>query len=113
ALDAEDSLALTGRRPRPLGSGATTISTTIDVAAINLPRISNFTDLDALAIEPGVGVRLVDDAAALGDPDLVILPGSKSTVSDLDWLRGRGLDRAIERCDGIVLGSCGRYQMTG
>src|SRR3954447_3606434 len=113
ALDAEDSLALTGRRPRPAGSSSTTMGTTIDVAAINLPRIANFTDLDALAIEPGVGVRLVDNAAALGDPDLVIIPGSKSTVTDLGWLRGRGLDRAIERTDGIVLGICGGYQMMG
>ncbi len=60
------------------------------MAAIRFPRISNFTDLDALAIEAGVTVRLVETPAALGDPDLVILPGTKATVADLEWLRGTG-----------------------
>ena len=113
ALDAEDSLSLTGRRPRPQGDG---LGDSLDIAAIRLPRISNFTDLDALAIEPGVGVRLVEDAAALGDPDLVLIPGSKATVNDLEWLRGRGFDRAIEaarRSGSLVLGVCGGYQMLG
>ncbi|HVF74348.1 MAG TPA: cobyric acid synthase [Acidimicrobiales bacterium] len=113
ALDAEDSLSLSGRRPRPLGEAK---GDSLDIAAVRLPRISNFTDLDALSIEPGVGVRLVDDAAALGEPDLVVLPGSKATVADLDWLRGRGLDRAIDRLrrrGTLVLGVCGGYQMLG
>src|SRR5206468_7119885 len=85
----------------------------LDVAAIAFPRISNFTDLDALAIEPGVGVRLVEHPAGLGRPDLVILPGTKATVADLAWLRGRGLDRAIEAAGCAVLGICGGYQMMG
>jgi len=83
-----------------------------------VPRISNVTDLDALSIEPGVGVRLVDDPASLGDPDLVVLPGSKSTVADLAWLRARGFDRALARLvdraePGLVLGICGGYQQLG
>src|SRR5205807_1511422 len=92
ALDAEDSLALDGPRP---------VTTTpakrdgLDIAAVRFPRLSNFTDLDALAIEPGVGVRLVTDAAGLGDPDLVVLPGTKATVADLERLRGRGDARAL------------------
>jgi adenosylcobyric acid synthase len=110
ALDAEDSLALSGRRPGPRAGGAAR-GDSIDIAAIRLPRISNFTDLDALAIEPGVTVRMVDDAGALGRPDLVIIPGTKATVADLDWLRGRGLDRAIAQSGGLVLGICGGYQM--
>ena len=113
ALDAEDSLSLAGHRPR---ATAPAVADSLDVAAIRLPRISNFTDLDALAVEPGIGVRLVDDAAALGRPDLIILPGSKATVADFDWLRGRGLDRAVARAraDGtLVLGICGGYQMLG
>jgi adenosylcobyric acid synthase len=115
ALDAEDSLALSGRRPRP---SRPAIAGTLDVAAIGYPRLSNFTDLDALGIEPGVVVRLVEDAATLGDPDLIILPGTKATVLDLEWLRGRGLDRAIAglmaRPDGpLVLAICGGYQMAG
>ena len=113
ALDAEDSLSLSGRRPRPEREA---VADSLDIAAIRLPRISNFTDLDALSIEPGVGVRLVEDAAALGDPDLVLIPGSKATVADLDWLRGRGFDRsmAAARTRGtLVLGLCGGYQMLG
>jgi len=114
-LDAEDSLALDGPRPAPrrpaLGDG-------LDVAVIRVPRLSNVTDVDALSIEPGVGVRLITDPAGLGDPDLVILPGSKSTVADLAWLRARGFDRAlarlVERDDpGLVLGICGGYQQLG
>ena len=110
ALDAEDSLALDGRRPRPRSRPR---GDSLDVAAIRFPRISNFTDLDALALEPGVGVRLVSDAGGLGDPDLIILPGTKATVADLEWLRGLGLDRAIEGRTCPVLGVCGGYQMMG
>ncbi len=113
ALDAEDSLALTGRRPQ---AGRRPVADALDVAVVMLPRISNFTDLDALAIEPGLGVRYVSDGASLGDPDLVVLPGTKATVADLEWLRGRGLDRAIDgarRHGTVVLGICGGYQMLG
>ena len=114
-LDAEDSLALSGPRPTPdrqgLGDG-------LDVAVVRVPRLSNVTDVDALSIEPGVGVRLVTDPAGLGDPDLVVLPGSKSTVADLAWLRARGFDRALARLverdePGLVLGICGGYQQLG
>jgi adenosylcobyric acid synthase len=115
ALDAEDSLALSGRRPRPLVDRPPD-GDTLDVVAIRLPRISNFTDVDALAIEPGVTVRLVEDPGAIGDPDLLIIPGSKATVVDLEWLRGKGLDRALIRAldhHTTVLGICGGYQMLG
>ena len=70
-------------------------------------------DLDPLAAEPGVTVRFVGDAAALGTPDLVVLPGTKATVADLAWLRERGLADAIRRTDATVLGVCGGYQMLG
>ena len=113
ALDAEDSLALSGLRPRAAGPP---VADGLDVAALAFPRISNFTDLDALAIEPGVAVRLVDHPAGLGDPDLVVLPGTKATVADLEWLRGRGLDRALPaavRRGSLLLGVCGGYQMLG
>ena len=112
-LDAEDSLALTGRRPAAVEPP---LAATLDVAAIRLPRIANFTDLDALATEPGVGVRMVEHTSALGEPDLVVLPGTKATVADLEWLRGRGLDRALadarERGT-VTVGICGGYQMLG
>jgi len=110
ALDAEDSLALDGRRPRP---ARPPVAGTLDVAVVRFPRISNFTDLDAMAVEPGVGVRLVSDPGSLGDPDLIVLPGTKATVADLEWLRGTGMDRAIAAREGPVLGLCGGYQMMG
>jgi adenosylcobyric acid synthase len=84
------------------------------VAAVRLPRISNATDLDALAAEPGVRVRLVDDVASIAAADLVVLPGSKSTVDDLAWLRRLGLADAITArvaAGRPVLGICGGYQM--
>ena len=111
ALDAEDSLALAGPRP---AAGAPPCGDNLDVAALRFPRLANFTDLDALAIEPGVNVRFVETTAALGRPDLVVLPGTKATVADLEWLRGTGLDRAVfERTDALVLGICGGYQLLG
>src|SRR4051794_5685452 len=109
-LDAEDSLALAGPRPTPHGDA---LGDGLDIAVIRFPRLSNFTDADALAIEPGVSVRFVEDASALGDPDLIVLPGTKATVNDLAWLRGRGLDRAIRARGVLVLGVCGGYQMLG
>lgn len=117
ALDAEDSLALDGHRPRP-ASDPVEGSDRLDVAVIRFPRLSNFTDLDALSIEPGVSVRYIDSGAALGAPDLLVLPGTKATLADLTWLRERGLDCAVmdaaaEPAGPIVLGICGGYQMLG
>jgi adenosylcobyric acid synthase len=105
-LDAEDSLALPAAGPRPAGVGA------LDVAVVRFPRISNFTDFDALAVEPGVSVRFVEHPAALGRPDLAVLPGTKATVADLDWLRRRHFPEALQDCT-TVLGICGGYQMLG
>ncbi len=115
ALDAEDSMSLDGLRPRATRAA---LEEALDVAVIRFPRISNFTDLDALGIEPGLGLRMVDSAGSLGDPDLVVLPGTKATVSDLEWMRGRALDRALaaavsSRRPPLVLGLCGGYQMLG
>jgi adenosylcobyric acid synthase len=109
-LDAEDSLALSGGTHRgPFGT-----RDFLRVAVIKLPRISNFTDADALAAEPGVLVRFTDSPAELADADLVVLPGSRATVADLAWLRDRGLGGAITeraRVGRPVLGICGGYQM--
>lgn len=83
-LDAEDSLAygrVLGRPPAPRGTDW------LDVAVVRLPRISNATDVEALATEPGVRVRLTVEPAELAAADLVVLPGTKSTVADLAWLR--------------------------
>ena len=113
-LDAEDSLALT--RPFPGGShhGPFGPKDLLRVAVVRLPRISNFTDADALAAEPGVLVRFTDSPAEVADADLAVLPGSRATVADLAWLRERGLAEAIAGRAGRgrpVLGICGGYQM--
>jgi adenosylcobyric acid synthase len=109
ALDAEDSLALD--RPRPPAGLA--LADGLDVAVVRFPFISNATDVDALAVEPGVSVRLVQAPGELGRPDLVVLPGTKSTVADLEWLRHNGLAGAIAASGADVLGICGGYQMLG
>jgi adenosylcobyric acid synthase len=87
---------------------------TLRVAVVRLPRLSNATDVEALAAEPGVGVLVTSDALAVAAADLAVLPGSRSTVSDLDWLRRTGLSQVIEaraRRGAPVLGICGGYQM--
>jgi len=111
-LDGEDSLALDAPRDVRLPLGRDTLN----VAVVRLPRISNFTDLDALAYEPGVAVRFTDSPQEILDADLAVLPGTKATVADLEWLRSRGLDGALaERVkrDLPSLGICGGYQMLG
>ncbi len=96
----------------------------LDVAVVRFPHLSSFTDVDALAVEPGVSVRFVDHTDSLGRPDLVVLPGTTSTVEDLAWLRRQGFDEALDRLrldaggmvrpdSPLVLGICGGYQMLG
>lgn len=107
-LDSEDALAF-ARWPRTPGTGDS-----LRIAAVRFPRISNATDLDALAAEPGVDVFIADRPDDLSRADLVVLPGSRSTLPDLSWLRSRGLDAALrERAasGGAILGICGGYQM--
>jgi adenosylcobyric acid synthase len=109
-IDAEDSLALEGLEGRALDGDPLT------VAVVRLPRIANFTDVDPLAAEPGVEVRFTASTADLEHADLVVVPGTKATVTDLDWLRGRGLDRVLverARQGRPVVGICGGYQMLG
>ncbi|MDP1713224.1 MAG: cobyric acid synthase [Anaerolineales bacterium] len=87
-----------------------------DIAVLALPRIANFDDFDALRAEPGVHIRYVDSASQLGKPYAVIIPGTKSTMADLEWLRQTGLADSIigfARNGGAVVGICGGYQMLG
>ncbi|WP_084792217.1 cobyric acid synthase [Mycobacterium sp. E136] len=112
-LDTEDSVSVVAQRvvgqPQPPRG-----EQWLRVAAIRLPRISNSTDVEALACEPGVLVRWVSDAADLVDADVVVVPGSKATVADLDWLRRSGLADAVREhaARGLpVLGVCGGFQM--
>jgi adenosylcobyric acid synthase len=90
--------------------------TLIDVAIMRLPRIANLDEFQPLAAEPGVRVRWIADPASLGNPDLIIVPGTKSTMDDLAWLREHGLDVAVRERRAVntpVLGICGGFQMLG
>jgi adenosylcobyric acid synthase len=112
-LDTEDAVPVLAHRvlgtPQPPRG-----SQWLRVAVLRLPRISNSTDIEALACEPGVLVRWVREPADLADADVIVVPGTKSTVADLGWLRERGLDQAIltHAASGrTVLGICGGFQM--
>jgi adenosylcobyric acid synthase len=107
-LDSEDALDLDGRRSARTGARR--------VAVIRFPRISNFTDLDALGLEPDLDVVFASVPRGISDADLVVLPGTRATMSDLAWLRSRGLDSAIvahAAAGKPVLGICGGFQMLG
>jgi adenosylcobyric acid synthase len=110
-MDVEDSLALEASRPeRP------TAGDTLDVAVVRLRWMSNFTDADALAAEPGVRVRFTRSVADVERADLVVVPGTKATVEDLEGLRRAGLARALaarSAAGGPILGICGGYQLLG
>ncbi|MGO4110835.1 cobyric acid synthase [Paenibacillus sp. YAF4_2] len=88
----------------------------IDIAVIRLPRISNFTDFDPLSAEPDVCLRYVESADQLGQPDIIIIPGSKNTLDDLLFLKQSGMAKAIAKrvSEGsFLVGICGGYQMLG
>ena len=89
----------------------------LDVAVLDLPHISNFTDLDPLGLEPDVGLRIVCSIADLGQPDALILPGSKNTLADLAWLQQTGLAAAIlelaQAGKTELVGVCGGFQLLG
>jgi adenosylcobyric acid synthase len=109
-LDVEDSLGIGAPHPAGPPHGEEVLR----VSVARLPRLSNVTDLDALAAEPGVLVRYATRPEELADADLVVLPGSRATVADLAWLRETGLASAVQRraAAGLpVLGICGGHQM--
>lgn len=114
ALEDEDSASLDGKRR--LAGGAPSADRRLDIAVLRLPRISNFTDVDPLLSEPDTVVRYVASVADWGEPDAVILPGSKNTAEDLRFLRAAGLEAkllAFAERGGRVVGICGGYQMMG
>lgn len=105
----EDSVSLEEFKPKESVSP-------VDIAIIKLPRIANFDDFDPLGTEENVKVRYVNSVESMGHPDLIIIPGSKTTVSDMDWLRKVGLSSLITGlCNQgtFVIGICGGYQMLG
>lgn len=109
-VDVDDEDSLSERFCRDTGRKL------LDIAVIRLPRISNFTDFSPLERYENVSVRYVDSVGALQNPDMILLPGTKSTISDLLWLRQCGLEAAIQKAASggtMVFGVCGGYQMLG
>lgn len=113
-IEDEDSLSLKLER-----RGGTDMRGLVDIAVIRLPRISNFTDFDVFGQYDSVSVRYVSRAEELlefGEPDLIVIPGTKSTISDMKFLRESGVEAAIKKAAsrGVpIFGICGGYQMLG
>ncbi|MDD4889128.1 MAG: cobyric acid synthase [Phycisphaerae bacterium] len=121
-LPQEDSVefksgALDRSSPSPRGEGRGEGTPQVSLAVIDLPHISNFTDFDAFAVEPDVQVKIIRSAGDLDGPDAVVIPGSKNTLADLDYLRRSGLAERIAalaaggQCE--IVGVCGGFQMIG
>ncbi len=91
-------------------------SVVVDIAVIRFPKIANFTDLDVFTLLEGVGVRYVSRMEELGEPDLIVLPGTKNTIADLLWMRQNGLEAAVLKLADRqvpIWGICGGYQILG
>lgn len=109
-VDEEDSLPLMSNTAWKTDAGL------LDAVIVRVPRIANVTDFSPLLHDPAVAVRYVWTPAQLGQPDLIILPGTKNTLDDMLFLKTQGLDAAIRRCHeagSIILGICGGLQMMG
>lgn len=88
----------------------------VDIAVARIPRMSNYTDFNVFELIPGVSLRYVSNVRELGNPDMIIIPGTKNTIGDLKWLRQSGMEAAILKhaSNGtVVFGVCGGYQMLG
>ncbi len=108
-IDDEDSLS------ERLGNDKLSDNSIVDIAVVRLPRISNFTDFAPFESIDGVSVRFVSNPRELEKADLVIIPGSKNTISDLIWMRESGMEASVKRFAAIgpVIGICGGFQMMG
>jgi adenosylcobyric acid synthase len=109
-VDEEDSIPQWNYSAEPDAKGI------INVVVIWTPRISNFTDLSPLAHDPSISIRYINHPSQMGNPDLIILPGSKNTIDDLIYLNEQGMTKAILDCHhkgSLVLGICGGFQMLG
>lgn len=113
-IDDEDSLADRLNNESIIGKKETV--DTIMIKVIKFPRISNFTDFNALGGMEGVSVQYVDKVSELEGADMIVLPGSKNTIQDLLWMRQNGIEAKIKKCaanDTLIWGICGGYQMLG
>ena len=109
-IQVEDEDSLTDRFDRNQEIGQ------IDIAVIRVPRISNFTDFNPLESIPGVSLRYVKHVSDLKNPDVIMLPGTKNTMEDLQWLRESGMEALILKAAAkgtLIFGICGGYQMLG
>lgn len=107
-IDEEDSLTERFSRKETIGA--------VDIAVIRLPRISNFTDFHTFECLEEVSLRYVSNPSELGNPDMILIPGSKNTIEDLLWMRQNGLEAKIlqqAKAGKIIFGVCGGYQMLG
>ncbi len=107
-VDVEDEDSVTERFKRVVGRGD------VSVAVIRLPHISNYTDYNVFSLEQSITMRYVEHVSEIGDPDMIILPGTKNTIEDLLYLKSVGLDEYIirhARQGKAVIGICGGYQM--
>jgi len=114
-IEDEDSLSLDSKRSA--SSAMPPKKAELDIAVIRFPRISNFTDIDPLELEPDVAIRYVTGPSDWGNPDAIILPGSKNTLLDMQFLAQAGLQAMIRSFaseqNGFIAGICGGYQMLG
>ena len=110
-VDIEDEDSLSERLTQVKSKNAL-----IDIAVIKFPRMSNFTDFNVFELIDGVSLRYVKSTEELGNPDMIILPGTKNTIDDLKWMRQNGLETAVlhKANNGtVIFGICGGYQMLG
>ena len=111
SIPEEDSVAL--KKKRHKAKSAAPEDGKISIGVVKLPHISNYTDFDPLEMEPDVRLTYIEEPAHLAGLDLLILPGSKATTTDLAWLTERGLFQSIRSFAGPMVGICGGYQMLG
>lgn len=110
-IEGEDSLSIASQFKRSLKE-----ESTLDIAVIQLPYVSNYTDLEPFRFEDDVNIRFVSSSSTFGNPDAVIIPGTKSTFHDLAFLKKQGLDTILTTYadqGGTLIGLCGGYQMLG
>jgi adenosylcobyric acid synthase len=120
-LEQEDGVAMDDRRTAghvwPDAENATEKGGSPDrplrVGVVAVPHMANFTDFDALAMEPSVSLAFLEDPAQAGLADVLILPGSKQTLDDLLWIRERGFADSLATYSGLLIGICGGFQMLG
>jgi len=114
-LEEEDGVAMEDRRTaaRAWGNAPSSKDRPLRIGVVALPHMANFTDFDALAMEPSVALAFLDEASQAASADVLILPGSKQTLDDLAWLRSRGFAAAVCAHTGPLIGICGGYQMLG